>query len=54
MMPDLGKYAFEVLASYGASLALLALIVALTIWRGRRVKRRLAEIEARVEGRTDG
>lgn len=54
MMPDLGKYAFEVLASYGASLMLLGLIVAVTVWRGRRVKRRLAEVEARVEGRADG
>ena len=54
MMPDLGKYAFAVLSSYGASLALLGLIVLLTLWQGRRVKRRLAEVEARAEGRTDG
>ncbi|MBD1205566.1 MAG: heme exporter protein CcmD [Rhodobacteraceae bacterium] len=58
MMPDLGKYAFEVLSSYAASLLLLALIVGLTVWQGRRVKRRLAEVEARTEamsgGRADG
>lgn len=54
MMPDLGKYAFEVLLSYAASLVLLALIVALSLWQGRRVKRQLAEIEARQEGRQDG
>lgn len=54
MMPDLGKYAFEVLSSYAASLVLLGLIVALSVWQGRRVKRRLAEVEARAEGRADG
>jgi heme exporter protein D len=53
MMPDLGKYAFAVLSSYAASLALLAAIVALTLWQGRRVKRALAEVEAR-QGKTDG
>lgn len=54
MMPDLGKYAFAVLASYGASLALLVVIVGMTVWQGRRVKRRLAEVERRAEGRADG
>lgn len=53
MMPDLGKYAFSVLSSYAASLLLLALIVAVTLWQGRRVKRALAEVEARQEG-SDG
>jgi len=53
MMPDLGKYAFEVLASYGASLLLLAGVVALTLWRGARVKAQLREVEARQE-RDDG
>ena len=47
MMPDLGKYAFAVLASYGLSLALLVGIVLLSVWQGMRVKRRLAEVEAR-------
>lgn len=50
MMPDLGKYAFAVLASYGASLGLLVAIVALSVWQGQRVKRQLAEVEARAEG----
>jgi heme exporter protein D len=49
MMPELGKYAFEVLASYGASLVLLAAIVGLTLWRGARVKAQLREVEARQE-----
>ncbi|NEX44844.1 heme exporter protein CcmD [Pseudotabrizicola algicola] len=47
MMPDLGRYAVAVLSSYGATLALLAALLALTVWRGRRVKRQLAEVEAR-------
>ncbi|MEY4698032.1 MAG: heme exporter protein CcmD [Pseudomonadota bacterium] len=53
MMPDLGKYAFAVLSSYGATGVLLAAIVALTLWQGARVKRALAEVEAR-QGKIDG
>jgi heme exporter protein D len=46
-MPDLGNYAGTVLAAYGAALALLVALVALTLWRGRRVRRELEVIEAR-------
>jgi heme exporter protein D len=46
-MPDLGKYAAEVLSSYGISLALILGLVALSIFRSRRVRASLAEIEAR-------
>ena len=53
MIPDLGKYAFAVLSSYAASIVLLVAVVALTLWQGRRVKRALAEVEAR-QGKTDG
>jgi heme exporter protein D len=53
MMPDLGKYAVAVLSSYGASIALVVAVVALTLWQGRRVKRQLDEVEAR-QGKTDG
>jgi heme exporter protein D len=53
MMPDLGKYAVSVLSSYAATLALLAVIVGLSLWQGRRMKRALAEVEAR-QGKTDG
>lgn len=49
MMPDLGRYAVAVLSSYGASLVLMAAVVWLTLWQGRRVKRQLAEAEARQE-----
>lgn len=50
MLPDLGKYAFAVLASYGATFVLLGGLVALTFWRSARVKRRLGEMEARRGG----
>jgi heme exporter protein D len=47
MMPDLGKYAAEVLGSYGITLVLLAAIIGLTWWRGVQVRRALAAVEAR-------
>ena len=46
-MPDLGKYADTVLSAYAASLVILVLLVVLTIWRGRRVRAQMAEIENR-------
>lgn len=49
MMPDLGKYAVEVGLAYAASLALLAGIVALSLWRSARERRRLEEIERRMK-----
>ena len=45
MMPDLGKYAFEVLASYGASLGLLAVLVLVTLRRGRAARAELVRAE---------
>jgi heme exporter protein D len=47
-MPDLGDYAFAVLASYGATVVLVAGVIALTLWRRAQVARRLAEVEARM------
>lgn len=47
MMPDLGKYAFTVLASYGVSLGLIVLLVAASLLRARRVRRELEDIEKR-------
>ena len=46
-MPDLGKYAFEVLASYGVTLLLLALIVGLSVRRSRKARVALEEVENR-------
>ncbi len=48
MMPDLGKYADTVLSAYAASVILLVLLVALTLWRGRRVRDEMARIEQRM------
>jgi len=47
MMPELGKYAATVLSAYGASLVLLAVLVALTLRRGRRVRDDLRRAEDR-------
>ena len=46
MMPDLGKYATEVLSAYGVSLLLLTAIIALSLRRGRRARADLAKVEA--------
>jgi heme exporter protein D len=47
MMPELGKYAGAVLGSYAASVALIAVLVAVSLWQGARIKRALAQVEAR-------
>jgi heme exporter protein D len=45
MIPDLGKYATEVLLAYGISLTLLAVMI-LVIWRrSRRAKKTLEAVE---------
>ena len=49
MMPDLGKYGLTVLGAYGAALVLLALLVVVTLWQGRRMKRALEAVEARMK-----
>ncbi len=46
-MPDLGKYATEVLGSYAVTLGLLAALIGMTLWRGARIKRQLRQIEER-------
>ncbi|GGL64439.1 heme exporter protein CcmD [Wenxinia marina] len=47
MMPDLGRYAAEVLWSYAGGLGLLAVLVGLSVRRARKVAARLAEAERR-------
>ncbi len=47
-----GKYAFSVLWSYAATAVLIAALVGLTLWQAARVKRALAEVEAR-QGKSD-
>jgi len=44
-MPDLGKYAFTVLASYGATLGLLAAVILASLWSARRSKAQLEALE---------
>ena len=51
-MPDLGKYAVEVLPAYAASLLLLAALILLTLRRGRAARAELQQIEA--EAKQDG
>ncbi len=48
-MLDLGKYAGAVIGSYAASLALIAVLVCLSLWRNARTKRTLQTLEARVK-----
>ncbi len=47
LMPDLGKYAAEVLSAYALSLVLIGGLVLVTWLRARRVKRALEQAEAR-------
>lgn len=52
-MPDLGTYAVPVLSAYAASILLILALVGASLWQAARVKRRLAEVEARsAEART--
>lgn len=53
MMPDLGHYAGWVLSAYAVTIAGLAAIVLGSILRAGRVRRQLAELEAR-QGRAGG
>jgi heme exporter protein D len=46
-MPDLGRYAVEVLSAYAVALLLLVALVAASIWKARRVLRQLRDAEAR-------
>ncbi|WP_370310789.1 heme exporter protein CcmD [Salipiger bermudensis] len=50
MIPELGKYAGPVLASYTVSLALLGLLIVASVLRSRRVKRELEQVEGRKDG----
>ena len=45
MMPELGKYAIEVLSSYAVSLTLIWAMIALSVVRARRVRAALERVE---------
>jgi len=47
MMPDLGKYAAEVIAAYGVSIVLIVALVAYSLWQSKRIKARLTAAEER-------
>jgi heme exporter protein D len=47
MWPDLAPYTGTVLAAYGVSAALLVALLAATFIRSARIRRELAEAEAR-------
>ena len=49
-MPDLGPYAAEVLTAYGATFVLIGGLVALSLARAARMRRRLEEAEGRRRG----
>lgn len=46
-MPDLGKYATEVLSAYGISIALIVLLVGASLIRARRIRDELRQVEER-------
>ncbi|RWR06032.1 heme exporter protein CcmD [Paenirhodobacter populi] len=52
MMPDLGRYTMTVLSAWGATLALLAVLVGVSLWQAARAKRALGAQEERM--RKDG
>jgi heme exporter protein D len=49
MIPDLGKYAFAVLASYGVSAVVLGALIGASLWRGARLREALRRVEAQRE-----
>ncbi|MFS4580104.1 heme exporter protein CcmD [Phaeobacter sp. C3_T13_0] len=52
-MPDLGKYATEVLSSYGVSLVLLLGLLVVTFARGRKVRGEMQELEQKMQSREE-
>jgi heme exporter protein D len=46
MIPDLGKYAFAVLASYGVSGGILGALIGASLWRAVRMRDALRRVEA--------
>jgi heme exporter protein D len=49
-MPDLGKYAAEVLLAYGVSIAVLITLVVISWRQSLRVRRNLEAVEDRRNG----
>lgn len=51
MMPDLGKYAVEVLSAYAVTIVLIVALIGVSLYRARQVRASLREVEARQEKR---
>ena len=50
MIPELGKYATEVLSAYAISLVLIAALVALSVRRGKKAQAELKVAERESKG----
>lgn len=46
-MPDLGQYGVYVLSAYAVTIVPLVAIVILSIWKARRTRSRLSDVESR-------
>ena len=54
-MIDLGPHTGYILAAYAGVVVVLAVLVGWTVWRGRKVRARLAALEAQgIRRRSDG
>ncbi len=49
MMPELGKYSDTVLSAYAVSIVLVVALVVISLWRAKRIKRQLQEIELKAK-----
>ncbi len=48
-MPDLGRYAAEVLSAYAGTFVLLAALILASVWKSKRVLKQMREAEKRRE-----
>ena len=49
-MPDLGKYAFHVLSSYGVTTLVIGVVIIISYIKYKRAKKSLGKIEANING----
>lgn len=54
MIPELGKYATEVLSAYAVSIGLIVGLVVITLGRAARVRAQLEAVEARKKAKRHG
>jgi len=53
MLPDLGKYAFPVIAAYASMIILVAGLVLISLKRGSESKKTLARLEQNRKAKAD-